>query len=137
MGYRVFISHGWADRWVAAQIERRIRLDSQADTFLDVKDVEKGDDIEHRVFQGMQQSDELIVLLTPWSVDRNWVWVEMGAARMLGKRIVAVLYQVSLDTIDKEKGGLTFLKSKNVVDINELEAYFLELKKRAGGTENV
>jgi len=72
----------------------------------------------------------MVVLLTPWSVDRNWVWVELGAARALGLRIVPILYQVSLGEIDRERGGKTFLGGKNVVEINEFDQYLIELTKR-------
>jgi nucleoside 2-deoxyribosyltransferase len=130
VGYRIFISHGWADRWVALQIERHVREICGCDTFIDVYDVKKGDDIESRIFDELPRCDELVVLLTPWSVDRNWVWVEMGAARALGKRVIAVLYQVRLEDIDASKGGVTFLRSKNVLEINDLDAYFDELGPR-------
>ncbi|MCC2104875.1 MAG: toll/interleukin-1 receptor domain-containing protein [Hyphomicrobiales bacterium] len=130
MSYRVFISHGSADKWVALQIERAIRADCGAATFVDVYDVAKGDDIEARIFEELPKCRELVVLLTPWSVDRNWVWVEIGAARALGLRIVAVLYQVPLDVIEREKGGSTFLRTKNIVEINELPTYLEELNQR-------
>jgi len=130
MGLRVFISHSWADRWVAEQFARRIRDDSGAEAFVDVFDIAKGDDFESRIFGELQKCHELVVLLTPWSVDRNWVWVELGAARALGLRIVPILYQVSLDEIDRERGGKTFLGGKNVVEINEFDQYLIELTKR-------
>lgn len=130
MTYRVFISHGAADTWVASQIRRRIG-EASADTFVDVYDIAKGDDIEDRIFEEMKECNEILALLTPWSVDRNWVWTELGAARGLGLRIVAVLYAVTLDTIDKEKGGSAFLRAKNCVDMNDLETYLKELKRRA------
>jgi hypothetical protein len=127
---RVFISHGWADRWVAEQLSKRIREDCGAEVFVDVFDIAKGDDFEDRIFGEMHKCHEFVVLLTPWSVERNWVWVEIGAARALGLRIVPVLYQVSLDEIDQERGGKTFLGAKNVVDMNEVDQYLLELTKR-------
>jgi hypothetical protein len=77
-----------------------------------------------------------VVLLTPWSVDRNWVWVEIGAARALDLRIVPVLYRVSLEEIDRERGGKTFLGGKNVVEINDLDEYLLELAKRVREMRN-
>lgn len=127
---RVFISHGWADRWVADQLARRIRDDCGAEVFVDIFDIAKGDDFEDRIFGEMHRCQELIVLLTPWSVERNWVWVEIGAARALGLRIVPILYHVSLEEIDNERGGKTFLGAKNVVDVNEIDQYLLELAKR-------
>ena len=130
MAYRVFISHGWSDLWVAQQIERRVREDTGAESFIDAFDIEKGDDFEERIFDEMKRIDELVVLLTPRSVDRNWVWVEIGAARANKCRIVPVLYGTSLDEIEDERGGATFLRSKNIVDINGMETYLRELRRR-------
>lgn len=129
MAYRVFISHSTADLWVASQIKRRFE-ELGIDTFIDAHDITKGDDIEDRIFEEMPACDEILVLLTPWSVDRNWVWTELGCARGLGIRIVAVLYQTTLDMIDREKGGSTFLRAKNCVDINDLDTYFEQVARR-------
>jgi hypothetical protein len=130
MGWRVFVSHGSADRWVAEQLARRIRDDCGAEVFLDAFDIVKGDDIEARIFDEVQNCNELVVLLTPRSAERNWVWVEIGAARVLGLRIVPILYGVSLEKIEKKGGGKTFLDTKSIVEINETDQYLLELAKR-------
>ena len=75
---------------------------SGAETFIDAYDIARGDDIEDRIVEAMKTCRELVAFITPWSVDRNWVWTELGAARGLGLRIVAVLYEITLDTIDRE-----------------------------------
>jgi hypothetical protein len=121
--YRIFISHGSEDSWVASQMARRVRQDTKAEPFLDVFDIAKGDEV-------LPHCDELVALLTPWSVNRNWVWTEIGAARVLGKRILGVLYGVSIETLSNEGGGMACLSSKNVLSINEFETYLVELKKR-------
>lgn len=100
--------------------------------YLDVFDIEKGDDFEERIFGEMPSCKELVALLTPWSADRNWVWIEIGAARALGLRVVAVLYGLTLSDIDKDKGGKGFLGSKNIVEINDLDAYLTQVAKRRG-----
>jgi hypothetical protein len=130
--YRSFVSHGWTDKWVAEQIARRPKLDCGCESFLDVFDIEKGDDFEERIFGEMPRCKELIALLTPWSADRNWVWIEIGAARALGLRVVAVLFGLTLSDLDRDKGGKGFLGSKNIVEINELDAYLSQVAKRAG-----
>ena len=129
MVYRVFVSHAWSDLWVAQQIERRIQEDAGAETFIDAFDIAKGDDFEDRIFDEMRRTQELVVLLTPWSVDRHWLWVEIGAARANGCRIVPVLSHISLDEIDRG-GGTTFLRAKNALDINEFDSYVKQLKRR-------
>ena len=130
MAYRVFVSHAWSDLWIAQQIERRIREDAKAETFIDAFDIAKGDDFEERIFTEMARVHELVVLLTPWSVDRHWLWVEVGAARANKCRIVPILYHLSLEDLERG-GGATFLKAKNVVAMNEMETYLSQLKRRA------
>jgi hypothetical protein len=128
--YRIFISHGSEDSWVASQIAKRVKQDTKAEAFLDLYDIAKGDDFESRIFEMLPQCDELIALLTPWAVNRNWVWTEIGAARVLGKRIVGVLYGATIEALSEEHGGPACLNSKNVMSINEFETYLGELKKR-------
>lgn len=128
--YKVFVSHGSTDKWVAEQISRRLRLDCKCETFIDVFDIEKGDDIEDRIFGELPKCQELLVLLTPWSADRNWVWIEIGAARAKRLRVVAVLYGLTLADLDKDKGGKGFLGAKNIVEINELDDYLLQVRRR-------
>lgn len=132
--YRVFVSHGWADTWVAKQIARRIEQDCGADTFLDVFDVEKGVDFEEEIFREIPKCKELVVLLTARSSERSWVWVEIGAARICKLRIVPVLYGLTLRDLD-EAGGKAFLGAKNITDINELDDYLNQLKNRVRRTK--
>lgn len=130
MNYRVFVSHAWSDLWIAQQMERRVREDTGVETFIDAFDIAKGDDFEDSIFDQMKRTQEFLVLLTPWSVDRHWLWVEIGAARANGCRSVPVLSHISLDEIDRG-GGTTFLRAKNAVDINEFDVYVKQLKRRA------
>jgi hypothetical protein len=97
--YRIFVSHGSADAWIASQIASRLQ-DSGAMTFLDNNDLSKGDDFKQVIRVEVGRSDELVALFTPWSIKRNWVRVEIGAAWVNQKRVVIVLYQVE----DKHTG---------------------------------
>jgi hypothetical protein len=47
-------------------------------TFLDNNDLSKGDDFKHEIRPEVGGSDALLALFTPWSMQRNWVWVEIG-----------------------------------------------------------
>jgi hypothetical protein len=131
--YTVFISHAWHDRWVATQLARLIREKSSADVFIDVFDVEYGDRIEERVQEGIVRCSELVALVTPWSVKRTWLWTEIGGAWGSKKRVVGLLYGVTLDEIQKEHGGTACLNATNCGHINDLDAYLEQLTKRAKG----
>ena len=87
MFYKVFISHGWHDRWIAKQIARLVS-DVGAVPFIDFFDIMRGDSIESKIQLGIGKARELVALLTPWSVDRNWVCGEIAAAWALRKRYV-------------------------------------------------
>jgi hypothetical protein len=129
MAYRVFISHGWHDRWIAKQMARLIS-EVGATPFIDIFDVKKGDRIEPKIQRGLDEANELVALLTPWSVDRNWVWGEIAGAWALRKRYVGVLYGLTMDEIERDKGGMAMLQPTNVVAIDEFDNYIQELEER-------
>jgi hypothetical protein len=101
-----------------------------AETFVDDFDIQSGDRIEDRVHSGLMQCTELVGLLTPWSVDRNWVWSEMSGVWMLRKRLVAVVYGVTLEQVDQNHGGLAILASAKIIHLNEFDGYLPELRDR-------
>lgn len=61
----VFVSHSGIDTWVAKQIAREI-AGCGAVPFLDEAEIDVGADF--------------VVLITPWALDRPYVWAELGAA---------------------------------------------------------
>ena len=126
MVYRVFMSHGWHDRWTAKQMARLIE-NVGATPFIDIFGVKKGDRIESKTQEGLGAANELVALLTPWSVDRNWVWAEIGGAWGSHRRYV---YGLTMEEIEKDKGGLAMLAPTNCVAIDEFDDYLLELKQR-------
>lgn len=130
MTYRVFVSHGWHDRWIARQMARCVK-DAGAEPFIDIFDIQKGDRIEERVHAGLSQCDELIVFFTPWSVGRTWVWTEAAAAWFARKRVIGVLYGVTLREIDEKHGGVAWLSATNICSIDEFDDYLKELESRA------
>lgn len=98
--------------------------------FIDIFDIASGDRIEQRVKDGLTACTELVSLLTPWSVDRNWVWSEMAAAWALDKRYVGLTYGLTLDDIDKKHGGLAILSPTNALELNDFDRYLRELNVR-------
>src|ERR1700753_1426454 len=118
MSYTVFVSHGWHDRWIARQMARLIE-DSGARPFIDIYDIKKGDRIEEKVQEGLHECAELIAILTPGSVKRNWVWAEMSAAWILKKRYTGIIFGLTIDEIEREHGGLAVLKPTNLAALDD------------------
>jgi hypothetical protein len=68
----VFVSHSARDTWVAKQIAREISA-CGATPFLDEADIDAGGDFEQDIRDFINKADELVVLLTPWALDRPYV----------------------------------------------------------------
>jgi hypothetical protein len=135
----VFISHSGKDTWVAKQIAREVSLRG-ATPFLDEANVEVGEDFEESILTFLEQAHELLVLLTPWALDRPYVWAEIGAA--WGRRIpiVGILHGMTSTELQSRPGVPIFLKKRDLLDINDIEVYFGQLRARvnaglSGGTE--
>jgi hypothetical protein len=77
--YQVFISHASNDKWIAKTLCEKIESVG-ATTFRDDRDINGGNDIPEEIRRQIKLSREMIVLLTPQSVGRIWVALEVGGA---------------------------------------------------------
>ena len=123
--YQVFVSHATADKWIATTFCEKIDAIG-ATSFRDDRDIDGGDSIPESIRTQIQVSRELVVLLTPDSIERPWVLLEVGAAwgRRKDYRIVPVLCHVSFDAIPD------IIEGKKAFHINEFDKYLTELKRR-------
>ncbi len=126
---KVFISHASVDLWVARTLAERAQL-CGADAFLDHHEVEYGDDFEERIISEADEATELLVLLTPFSTERKYVWLELGMFLGSRKRIVAALYGVTIDEVANDKFTPVMLKRVSSVELNYIDKYFEQLKSR-------
>jgi hypothetical protein len=69
-------------------------------------------------------------LLTPWSVKRPYIWLEIGAVWGQGKRIVGILYGLTTSELVAQDGTPALLKRIDLVEINKIDGYLDQLKKR-------
>jgi hypothetical protein len=127
----VFISHSSKDTWVAKQIAREVEA-CGATPFLDEADIGIGADFEEEILTFLEQAHELLVLLTPWALDRPYVWAEIGAAWSRRIPIVALLYGMTAAELQSQPGIPILLKRRNLLDINEIETYLQEFRERVG-----
>jgi hypothetical protein len=132
-GYKVFVSHGSNDSWIAAQIAKSVR-DSGAHVFLDETDIPKGGNFTKRIHEEIAASNELIALLTPWSAKRSWVWIEIGAAWSREMPVVAVFYGMKVSDLEESGQGKAILEEINILELNSFESYLGELRERVRGS---
>jgi hypothetical protein len=122
--YKVFVSYGSVDAWIARQMGRRIRDDCGALTFLDVEEVASGDNFKQRVHSEIRTAHELVALFTPWSARRSWVWIEVGAAWAQEKRVIAVLHGLSISEFEEIAGGKGVFEDIHIIQLITLQAEF-------------
>ena len=128
--YKIFVSHGSPDMWIAGQISKEIRIAGGV-PFLDESDIPKGSpDFKRIIRDEISESDELIAFFTPWSANRSWVWIEIGAAWNREIPILAVFYRMEVDDLDKSGQGKAILEDINIVQLNEFDVYLAQLRSR-------
>lgn len=125
----VFVSHSGQDAWVAKKIATEIeRLGAKV--FLDALDIEVGSDFEEEILASLNKADELVVLMTPWAMQRPYVWAELGVAWGRKLPIVVLLHGMTPGEFQSKPEVPVFLKKRNLLDLNSVDGYFAELRER-------
>jgi predicted nucleotide-binding protein len=126
--YQVFVSHATADKWIAKTLCEKIET-TGATTFRDDRDIHGGDDIPDEIRRQIRKSKEIVVVLTPESINRQWVILEVGAAWGWSKRMRIIIFMchVSVDPIPD------MIKNKKAMSLNEIDSYLSELAHRVRG----
>lgn len=125
----IFVSRSSQDTWIARQIAREIEIRG-ATPFLDEAQVDAGADFEEDILNFLERAHELVVLLTPWALERPYVWAEIGAA--WGRRIpiVTLLLGITATELQSRPGIPVLLKKRDLLQLNEVEVYFDQLSGR-------
>ncbi|MBM3744635.1 MAG: toll/interleukin-1 receptor domain-containing protein [Acidobacteria bacterium] len=125
----VFISHCGRDTWVARQIAREVAA-CGAQPFLDEAHIQVGEDFEEQLRTWLERAHELLVYLTPWALERPYIWIEMGVAFFRGIPVVAVLHGLTAADLQSRPEIPVLLKRRDLIEINELDTYLRQLKAR-------
>jgi hypothetical protein len=131
----VFISHSGEDTWVARQIAREIMLRG-AKVFLDEADVDVGAEFEEHIRQSLDHADEMVVLFTPWALERPYVWAELGAAWIKRIPIVVVVLGLSPSDFQARPNAPVFLKRRDIIRLNDIDQYLQQLDARTRSEAN-
>jgi hypothetical protein len=131
--YKVFVSHGSHDSWLARQIAKEIGA-LGATPFLDETNIPKGSpNFKQLIRSEIAESRELIALFTPWSAMRSWVWIEMGAAWDREIPILAVFFGMMVNDLDKTGQGKAILEDINIIALDDFDTYLTQLSTRVAG----
>ncbi len=115
---QIFISYSRHDKETAIEIEKLI-LNNGFVSFRDEKDIKLGDDIDDKVSKALRNCLAVIVVISPSSLNSNWVAYEIGYATALRKRILPYLIHKGLEkNIPDYISRLHFATSFDELDIS-------------------
>lgn len=119
---KIFISHSSKDKWAARRISQDIQnLDHEV--FIDEKDIKTGESIDGAIKEHLAESDHFLIILSPASIESEWVLLELGGAMALNKKIIPILMYVGANEIPQA------ISLKLARDINDVEKYYDEIRK--------
>ncbi len=127
--YVVFISYSSSDRWIAEVIAEKIE-GIAASCWLDEKDLEGGEVIVDRIITGIDSCDEALVLISPQTIESQWVAFEIGGVRAQHKRVTPILNNVRPD-------DMAPMKDIKGIDLNKFDRFLSQLEKRVKQKEQV
>lgn len=125
----VFVSHSGEDTWIARQIAREI-TQRGAKVFLDEADVDVGAEFEEHIRNSLDLADEMVVLFTPWALERPYVWAEIGAAWIKRIPIIVILLGLSVSEFQARPNAPVFLKRRDIIRLNDIDQYLSQLDGR-------
>jgi hypothetical protein len=68
--------------------------------------------------------------MTPWAMQRPYVWAELGVAWGREIPIVVLLHGVTASEFQARPEVPVFLKQRNLLELNSIDGYFAELRRR-------
>ena len=121
--YDLFISYSTRDSKAARKINDTAEANGLT-CFLAERDLKGGDEWADRIREALNNSREVVILVTPNSVESLWVQRELGAAWVLTKRITPILLNYAVKALPD------FYKSKQCRKYRDLEKFCDEVLKR-------
>ena len=120
---RVFVSHAAVDAALALALANEIRRRSHLEVFVASQpgQIRTGDKWMQAIESKLQTGDTYLVLLTPRSIERPWVWFEVGSVWFAQRRILPVAASgLRPSDIPYPLGSRQVLDLSSTADIHQL-----------------
>lgn len=121
---RIFLSHAAADGSLAhflADTLRQGRSDLHVFVASRAGDIPTGEEWLSVIRTELRQADGYLLLLTPMSVDRHWLWYETGAAWMVERPLIPVTAAgLAKDEVAYPLGAHQALSLENPAEVSQL-----------------
>lgn len=128
--FRVFVSYS-KDKDVAKQVCTFIEA-TGAVPFMD-EAIEAGEKFEDRLLRALDECAEHVILLSPNSIIRPYVWMELGAAWVLKRKVIGILNGITVRELRSSEGMPNLIVDLNLIDSRnqfDMEKFSRELGAR-------
>ena len=112
----IFLSYSDRDHSIAHKIREKL-LKVHAKIFMAPKSLQPGDDFAEKIRSSLLGSSELWVIVSPNSLNSEWVTTEWGAAWVLKKRIVPILYRCDIPRLPERLRKLHCIDVESIDDL--------------------
>jgi len=120
---QVFISYSDRDRETMEKIRNSLRRESLT-VWTNTTDIQTGEDFQSAIDRGIEQTDNLVYLVSPDSVESEFVRKELEYAVSLHKRLIPILVrETPPDSIPKALQGVQYI---DLTDNVEEDDYVLD-----------
>ncbi len=134
----IFISHASTDKPIAEIIKSQIDLVFSNKVYVFVSSVpgviKPGSDWLNDIKLNLEKAKAVIVLITPVSINRPWIWFEVGAswAKMIDKK--SKIYPICVPKVELSKlpEPLNRLNAISLGDIEQINAFLQTLCEQIG-----
>jgi hypothetical protein len=124
MARRIFISYAHRDQDLANDLRARLKQIGD-DIILVTPELKRGQDWSASIRSDIEKADEILVLLTPNSLQSSHVLLEVGAGTGLRKNIVPIVVGLDADTLP------AWVRQTQFVKYSELSTYLHALAQKA------
>ena len=124
--YAVFLSHAQRDQWLARVLTKKIEA-RHVKVWLDEMSLQGGEEVMTAVIEGINTTDEAVVLVSNDALKSQWVATEIGIAKGKKKRVTPLLNNVDPDAFAPLEGVKSY-------ELNSFDQFLSELAKRAANS---
>lgn len=115
----VFLSYSEKDHSIALKIRKKLEK-VNASVFMSSKSLRPGDDFADKISKSLLGSSEMWIILSPNSLNSEWVTTEWGAAWVLSKRIIPILYRCDIPQLPER------LRRLHCVDVESIDDLIMD-----------
>ncbi len=134
----IFVSHATGDRILATNVEKALRtvIGDRAVVFSSsaMGAIQAGDDWLNQIERQLSVADALVVLLTPSSLERWWLWFEVGAVWPRWRQAACRIYPLCFSGVEPLDlpSPLNRAQARHVVDEAEWRHFLTEIAEQFG-----